>query len=61
MLQKLTKSSSDKVFLGICGGMANLLGISSFIVRLIFLFTFSVSIWVYVLLAWELKNKPPLL
>ncbi|KAB8127372.1 PspC domain-containing protein [Gracilibacillus oryzae] len=60
MLQKLTRSSTDKAFLGICGGIANLFGISSFIVRLIFLFTASVSIWVYIFLSWELKDKPSL-
>ncbi|MBS4207427.1 PspC domain-containing protein [Bacillus sp. FJAT-50079] len=60
MLQKLTKSSTDKALLGICGGIANLFGISSFIVRLIFIFTSSVSIWVYLFLAWELRDKPSL-
>lgn len=60
MLQKLTKSSTDKALFGICGGIADFFGISSFIVRLIFIFTYSVSIWVYVFLAWALKDKSAL-
>ena len=58
MSQKLTKSSTDKAVYGVCGGIADFFGISSFVVRLIFLFTFSVSVWVYVFLLWSLKNKP---
>ncbi|WP_377890258.1 PspC domain-containing protein [Alkalihalobacillus sp. R86527] len=60
MLQKLTKSSTDKVCYGICGGIANLVGVSSFIVRLPFVLTSSVSIWIYFFLAWELRDKPSL-
>lgn len=56
MLQKLTKSSTDKALFGICGGIANLLDVSSFVVRLLFIFTSSVSIWVYLFLAWELRD-----
>lgn len=58
MGQKLTKSSTDKAIYGVCGGIADFFGISSFIVRLLFLFTASVSIWVYVFLLWALKEKP---
>lgn len=50
MSQKLRKSSTDKAMYGVCGGIAEFFGISSFIVRLIFLFTASVSIWGYLLL-----------
>ncbi|WP_244535120.1 PspC domain-containing protein [Gracilibacillus kekensis] len=33
---------------GVCGGITNFFGISSFIIRAIFLVTISVSFWVYV-------------
>lgn len=60
MKNKLEKSSTDKSIAGICGGIAEFFGISSFIVRLIFLFTLSVSFWVYIILAIALKDRPSL-
>lgn len=60
MLQRLTKSSTDKALFGICGGIANYFGISSFIVRLIFIFAASISIWVYIFLSLALKDRPTL-
>lgn len=60
MSKKLTRSSTDKALYGVCGGIAEFFGISSFIVRLIFLFTISVSFWVYALLLFALKDKPSL-
>jgi phage shock protein C len=57
LMRKLTKSSTDKVLYGVCGGIAEFFGISSFIVRLIFFFTASVSVWVYVILVWALIDK----
>lgn len=60
MGQKLMKSSKDKALYGVCGGIAEFFGISSFIVRLLFVFTASVSFWVYVFLLWALKEKPVL-
>ena len=56
-MQKLTKSSTDKALYGVCGGIAEFFGISSFIVRLIFFFTASVSVWVYIILVLALKDK----
>lgn len=56
-MKKLTKSSTDKAIYGVCGGIAEFFGISSFIVRLIFLVTFSFSFWVYIILLWVLKDK----
>ena len=56
-MQKLTKSSTDKVLYGVCGGIAEYFGISSFIIRLIFFFTASFSLWVYVILVLALKDK----
>ncbi|QFF99251.1 PspC domain-containing protein [Psychrobacillus glaciei] len=60
MSQKLTKSSTDKALYGVCGGIAEFFGISSFIVRLLFFLTASVSVWVYLLLSWTLKDIPSL-
>jgi len=57
---KLRKSSTDKALTGVCGGIAEFFGISSFVVRLIFIFTSPASFWVYVLLVWSLKDKPSL-
>lgn len=59
-MAKLTKSTTDKALLGICGGIADFFGISPFVVRLIFIFTASASIWVYVCLAWTLEEEPSL-
>ena len=58
-MKKLTKSSKDKALYGVCGGIAEFFGISSFIVRLIFFFDrkVSVSVWVYVILVLALKEK----
>ena len=47
MSQKLRISPTDKMLYGVCGGIAEFFGISSLIVRLIFIFTSSVSFWVF--------------
>jgi len=60
MSQKLTRSSTDKVLYGVCGGVADFFGISPFAVRLIFFLTASVSIWIYIFLVWLLEEKPTL-
>ena len=58
MSKKLRKSSTDKALYGVCGGISEFLGISSLIVRLIFIVTATVSVWIYILLLWGLKDKP---
>ncbi|KOS61032.1 PspC domain-containing protein [Lysinibacillus agricola] len=55
-MQKLKKSSKDKMLLGICGGVAEFFGISSIIIRLIFIFTSPTSIIVYLILAATLEK-----
>lgn len=60
MQKRLMKSPTDRALSGVCGGIAEFFGISSFIVRLIFFFTASVSVWVYILLVWTLNEKPSL-
>ncbi|WP_246001103.1 PspC domain-containing protein [Oceanobacillus piezotolerans] len=57
MNNKLRKSLTDKALTGVCGGLAEFFGISSFVVRLIFIFTNPVSFWVYVFLAWSIKDE----
>ncbi|SDM87384.1 PspC domain-containing protein [Sediminibacillus halophilus] len=57
MTKKLAKAANDKVLYGVCGGIAEFFGISSFIVRLLFFFTASTSVWVYLLLAWSLSEN----
>ncbi|WP_083855826.1 PspC domain-containing protein [Amphibacillus jilinensis] len=49
--RKLDVSLDDKVISGVCGGIAEYLGISSFVVRLIFFITTPGSLPVYVILA----------
>jgi phage shock protein PspC (stress-responsive transcriptional regulator) len=63
-IQRLKKSKTDHVLSGVCGGIAEFFGISSFAVRLIFIvwFLFSknpVSIIVYLILVFALPKDPP--
>ncbi|MDF0729006.1 PspC domain-containing protein [Cytobacillus sp. S13-E01] len=57
MLQKLTKSTTDRMIFGICGGIGEYFGISSLILRVIFFVTAPVSIFVYILLIVFLVNN----
>ncbi|GEK91782.1 PspC domain-containing protein [Alkalibacterium kapii] len=50
MEHKLRKSSKDKALHGVCGGIAEFFGISSFGVRLIFIFL-PANVIVYIILA----------
>lgn len=58
MKNKLRKSSTDKAIVGVCGGIAEYLGISSFAVRLIFIFM-PANVIIYLILAATLPNSPP--
>ncbi|REB07126.1 PspC domain-containing protein [Sporosarcina sp. BI001-red] len=53
----LRKSSTDSSLQGVCGGIAEFFGISSFLVRLIFIVT-PASLLVYILLANMLPDSP---
>ncbi|MGN7408444.1 PspC domain-containing protein [Sporosarcina sp. SAFN-010] len=55
--RRLTKSSTDSSLHGVCGGIAEFFGISSFLVRLIFIMT-PASLIVYILLANMLPDSP---
>lgn len=59
-MQKLKKSSKDRLLRGVCGGIAEFFGISSTIVRLIFFFTSPTSFIVYLFLAVTLENDKQL-
>ncbi|WP_430787412.1 PspC domain-containing protein [Virgibacillus flavescens] len=58
MNKKLRKSSKDKSIAGVCGGIAEYFGISSFGVRLLFIFI-PVNLLIYIILANTLPDSPP--
>lgn len=57
MKDKLRKSSSDKSLAGVCGGLAEYFGISSFVVRLIFIFL-PANIIIYLILVNTMSDSP---
>ncbi|WP_271396525.1 PspC domain-containing protein [Salinicoccus roseus] len=52
MRRKIKTSSTDRAIYGICGAIAENLGIPSFIIRLGFIFTLPFSFFVYFVLAY---------
>ena len=58
MQNRLRKSSKDRSVAGVCGGIAEFFGISSFAVRLIFVFLPG-NIFIYIILANTLHESPP--
>lgn len=54
--KKLHKKSVGKVLFGVCAGIAERYGLSPLIVRLVFFFTYFISIWVYIVLAITLPK-----
>lgn len=61
--KKLYKSRTDKKWAGVCGGLAKYFGISSTVIRLLFVITFfagsGTSLLVYIALAIALDKEPP--
>lgn len=55
-MRKMKKSSIHKSLLGVCGGIADFVGISALSVRLIFLVTLPVSILIYIILANSMED-----
>ncbi|WP_442857077.1 PspC domain-containing protein [Bacillus sp. FJAT-45037] len=55
---KLRKSSTNKSITGVCGGIAEYFGISSFAVRLIFIFL-PANILLYLILTNAMSDSPP--
>ncbi|MGR3764206.1 PspC domain-containing protein [Rossellomorea sp. NS-SX7] len=58
MNTKLRKSSTDKSIAGVCGGIAEYFGISSFAVRLLFIFL-PANIIIYLILVNTMSDSPP--
>ena len=55
---KLRRSATDKSIVGVCGGIAEYFDISSFGVRLIFIFL-PANLIIYIILANILPASPP--
>ncbi|MEC2072699.1 PspC domain-containing protein [Alkalihalophilus marmarensis] len=53
----LMKSSNDRSLTGVCGGIAEYLGISSFVVRVLFIFL-PVNLLIYIILSVILPDAP---
>lgn len=57
----LYKSKSNRVFLGVCGGLSELTGIDAPIIRLGFIlgtiFSGSILFWIYLILGLILQSK----
>ncbi|MDX8345787.1 PspC domain-containing protein [Rossellomorea sp. YZS02] len=60
MKNKLTKSRTDKLVSGVCGGIAEYFGISSLGVRLIFLLL-PANVFIYLILVNTMHDSPRLL
>jgi len=59
-MKKLHASKDDKLILGICGGIAESIGMNSNLVRLIFIasvFAGSAGLWIYLILAVIMPKK----
>lgn len=60
-MSQLHKSKNNKMLFGVCGGLSNTLGIDVTLIRIAFLlgaiFTGSVLLWVYLVLALLLPAK----
>lgn len=52
----LYKSRDDRVFYGVCGGIAQTLDVPSWIVRLIFVCGGGLLFWIYIYLALRLPD-----
>jgi phage shock protein C len=61
--KKLFKSRTDKKFLGVCGGIANYLGLDATLIRILFAVFFLVGsgspLLIYFILAMVLDKEPP--
>jgi len=61
MRNKLYKSTHDRIMAGVCGGIAQWLGIDSTVVRLVFavlVICFGLSLWVYIIAALVMSKEP---
>ncbi|WP_328803571.1 PspC domain-containing protein [Paenibacillus silvestris] len=56
----MKRSSRDKSLQGVCGGIAEFFGISSFAIRLIFILTIPASFIIYIILTNSLDENTTL-
>jgi phage shock protein C len=59
MKKKLYRSRHNRIILGVCGGIAEYFGVSSFIIRLLFLVS-GIGIVTYIILGWIIPENPML-
>ena len=62
MEKKLYKSKKDRIFLGVCGGIGEYLGIDPVLIRLIFIFSIlflgPLSVLLYIICALVIPEEP---
>ncbi|MYL56777.1 PspC domain-containing protein [Virgibacillus halodenitrificans] len=58
MQNKLRKSATDRSIAGVCGGIAEFFGISSFGVRILFIIL-PANLLIYIILANTIPDSPP--
>nr|WP_084715761.1 PspC domain-containing protein [Virgibacillus sp. SK37] len=58
MQNKFRKSSTDSSIAGVCGGIAEFFGISSFGVRILFIIL-PANLLIYIILANTIPDSPP--
>jgi phage shock protein C len=58
MHKQLRKSTTDKSISGVCGGIAEYFGLSSFMVRILFI-VLPANILIYIILVNTLPDPPP--
>ncbi|MFC6181161.1 PspC domain-containing protein [Lactiplantibacillus daowaiensis] len=51
------RSTTDRMFAGVCGGLATALGLPSWLVRAVFVFGGGIFIWIYLILASVLPSE----
>lgn len=52
----LYRKTEGKILCGVCAGIADKYNISALVVRLIFFFTYAISLWVYIVMAITLPK-----
>lgn len=58
MTNKLTRSRNDRSIHGVCGGIAEFFGVSSFGIRLLFVLFLPFNLIVYIILANIIPESP---
>lgn len=58
MSKKLYRSTENRVFLGVCGGLGEYFDIDPVVIRVVWLLLFGISIITYFILALIIPEKP---